>query len=93
MYKDEERWLVGKDHQAGQCKHDAIKQNNTKICNKAGQCKYDAIKQGLGLGKPNNFDILQKYTCKILNIYRRLPNSQYIKANMPNFGFLSICCD
>ena len=25
MYKDEERWLVGKDHQAGQCKHDAIK--------------------------------------------------------------------
>ena len=36
MYKDEERWLVGKDHQAGQCKHDAIKQNNTK----------NAIKQG-----------------------------------------------
>ena len=45
MYKDEERWLVGKDHQAGQCKHDAIKQNNTKICNKARQCKYEAIKQ------------------------------------------------
>ena len=41
MYKDEERWLVGKDHQAGQCKDDAIKQNDTKICNKAGQCKYD----------------------------------------------------